>query len=76
MKTEAIRYLGERKIELRSMDIPKPGPEEVAVAVEVCDLRLGRPRLQRQVPEVPPLSVLPRGTKGWGAWSRWGKRSR
>ena len=38
MKTEAIWYLGERKIELRSMDIPEPGPDEVAVAVEVCGI--------------------------------------
>lgn len=38
MKTEAIWYLGERKIELRGMDIPEPGPEEVAVAVEVCGI--------------------------------------
>ena len=38
MKTEAIWYLGERKIELRSMDIPEPGPEEVAVAMEVCGI--------------------------------------
>ena len=33
MKTEAIWYLGERKIELRGMDIPEPGPDEVAVAM-------------------------------------------
>lgn len=38
MKTEAIWYLGERKIELRSMDIPEPGPEEVAVAIEMCGI--------------------------------------
>ena len=38
MKTEAIWYLGERKIELRSMDIPEPGPDEVAVAMEVCGI--------------------------------------
>jgi L-iditol 2-dehydrogenase len=38
VKTEAIWYLGERKIELRSMDIPEPGPDEVAVAMEVCGI--------------------------------------
>ncbi len=38
MKTEAIWYLGERKIELRSMDIPEPGPDEVAVAMEACGI--------------------------------------
>lgn len=38
MKTEAIWYLGERIIELREMDIPDPGPGEVAVAMEVCGI--------------------------------------
>ena len=38
VKTEAIWYLGERKLELRSMDIPEPGPDEVAVAMEVCGI--------------------------------------
>jgi L-iditol 2-dehydrogenase len=38
MQTEAIWYLGERKIELRSMEIPDPGPDEVAVEVEVCGI--------------------------------------
>jgi L-iditol 2-dehydrogenase len=38
MKTEAIWYLGERSIELREMDIPEPGPDEVAVAMEVCGI--------------------------------------
>jgi threonine dehydrogenase-like Zn-dependent dehydrogenase len=38
MKTEGLWYLGERKIELRSMEIPGPGPDEVAVALEVCGI--------------------------------------
>ncbi len=38
MKTEAIWYLGERSIELREMDIPEPGPTEVAVAIEACGI--------------------------------------
>ncbi len=38
MKTEAIWYLGERRIELRSMDIPEPGPDEVTVEMEICGI--------------------------------------
>ena len=38
MKTEAIWYLGERKLELRGMEIPEPGPDEVAVAMEICGI--------------------------------------
>jgi 2-desacetyl-2-hydroxyethyl bacteriochlorophyllide A dehydrogenase len=38
MKTEAIWYLGERSIELREMDIPDPGPNDVAVAMEACGI--------------------------------------
>ena len=38
MKTEAIWYLGERKIELRETEIPDPGPREVTVAMEACGI--------------------------------------
>lgn len=38
MKTEGLWYLGERKMEIRSMEIPEPGPDEVAVALEVCGI--------------------------------------
>jgi L-iditol 2-dehydrogenase len=36
MKTEALWYLGERKIELRSCDLPEPEAHEVLVEMEVC----------------------------------------
>ena len=38
MKTEAIWYRGGNKIELRDMEIPEPGPDEVLVALEVCGI--------------------------------------
>ena len=38
MNTEAIWHLGERKIELRSVTIPEPGPGEVTVAMEACGI--------------------------------------
>ena len=40
MRTEAIwyLYLGERKIELRDLEIPEPGPDEVTVAMEICGI--------------------------------------
>jgi len=38
MKTEALWYLGERSIELREMEIPEPGPDEVTVAMEACGI--------------------------------------
>jgi threonine dehydrogenase-like Zn-dependent dehydrogenase len=38
MKTEGLWYLGEKRIELRSMDIPEPGPEDVLVALEACGI--------------------------------------
>ncbi|UCF99682.1 MAG: zinc-binding dehydrogenase [Spirochaetaceae bacterium] len=38
MKTESLWYLGERKIEIRSVDIPDPGPEEVLVSLEACGI--------------------------------------
>jgi L-iditol 2-dehydrogenase len=38
MKTEAIWYLGERKIEVRQVEIPEPGPDEVTVAMEACGI--------------------------------------
>lgn len=38
MKSEAIWYLGDRKIELRSVEIPEPGPDEVVVKTEVCGI--------------------------------------
>jgi threonine dehydrogenase-like Zn-dependent dehydrogenase len=38
MKTEGLWYLGERKIEIRALEIPEPGPEEVSVALEVCGI--------------------------------------
>ena len=36
MKTEALWYLGERKLELRDADIPEPESHEVLVEMEVC----------------------------------------
>ena len=38
MKTEGLWYLGERSVELRPMEIPDPGPEEVLVAMEACGI--------------------------------------
>jgi 2-desacetyl-2-hydroxyethyl bacteriochlorophyllide A dehydrogenase len=38
MRTEAIWYLGERKIELRNIEIPEPEAEEVTVAMEACGI--------------------------------------
>ena len=38
MRTEGLWYLGEREIELRSMEIPDPGPQEVIVAIEACGI--------------------------------------
>ncbi len=38
MKTEGLWYLGERKIEIRALEIPEPGPDEVSVALEVCGI--------------------------------------
>jgi threonine dehydrogenase-like Zn-dependent dehydrogenase len=38
MKSEAIWYLGDRKIELRGVEIPEPGPDEVVVETEVCGI--------------------------------------
>jgi 2-desacetyl-2-hydroxyethyl bacteriochlorophyllide A dehydrogenase len=36
MKTEAIFYLGERNIEIRTVDVPEPEPHEVLVEMEIC----------------------------------------
>jgi threonine dehydrogenase-like Zn-dependent dehydrogenase len=38
VQTEGLWYLGERRVELRLMDIPDPGPEEVLVAIEACGI--------------------------------------
>ncbi len=38
MKTEALWYLGDFKIELRDLEIPEPGPDEVMVAMETCGI--------------------------------------
>jgi 2-desacetyl-2-hydroxyethyl bacteriochlorophyllide A dehydrogenase len=38
MKTEALWYLGERRIEARSADIPEPEAHEVLVEMEVCGI--------------------------------------
>jgi L-iditol 2-dehydrogenase len=38
MKTEALWYLGERKIEIKSADIPEPEAHEVLVEMEVCGI--------------------------------------
>lgn len=38
MKTEALWYLGERKIEVRSVEIPSPEAHEVLVEMEVCGI--------------------------------------
>jgi threonine dehydrogenase-like Zn-dependent dehydrogenase len=38
MKTEGLWYLGERKTEVRGMEIPEPGPDDVMVAMEACGI--------------------------------------
>jgi propanol-preferring alcohol dehydrogenase len=38
MRTEALWYLGERKVELRELLLPEPGPDEVLVAMEMCGI--------------------------------------
>ncbi len=38
MKTEGLCYLGERKIELRELEIPEPASNEVAVEMELCGI--------------------------------------
>lgn len=38
MKTEAIWHLGEHAIEVREVEIPEPGAEEVVVATEACGI--------------------------------------
>jgi threonine dehydrogenase-like Zn-dependent dehydrogenase len=38
MKTEGVWYLGERKIELRVIEIPDPGPDDVVVEMEACGI--------------------------------------
>ena len=38
MQTEGLWYLGERQIEMRPMEIPDPGPEDVLVALEACGI--------------------------------------
>jgi 2-desacetyl-2-hydroxyethyl bacteriochlorophyllide A dehydrogenase len=38
MKTEALWYLGERAIEIRSVEIPEPDENEVLVRMEVCGI--------------------------------------
>jgi threonine dehydrogenase-like Zn-dependent dehydrogenase len=38
MKTEGLWYLGERHIEMRSMEIPEPDPEQVLVAIGACGI--------------------------------------
>jgi len=38
MKTEALWYLGERKIEIRSAELPEPEAHELLVEMEVCGI--------------------------------------
>ena len=38
MKTEALWYLGQSRIDIREVEVPEPGPEEVLVATEVCGI--------------------------------------
>jgi 2-desacetyl-2-hydroxyethyl bacteriochlorophyllide A dehydrogenase len=38
MKTEALFYLGERKIELREVELPEPEAHEVLVEMEICGI--------------------------------------
>lgn len=38
MKTEGLWYLGERRIEMRAMEIPEPGPEDVLIELEACGI--------------------------------------
>ncbi|HET7839868.1 MAG TPA: alcohol dehydrogenase catalytic domain-containing protein [Rectinemataceae bacterium] len=38
MKSEALWYLGERRIEYRTMDLEDPGPNEVLVQMEACGI--------------------------------------
>ncbi len=38
MKTEALWYLGERKLELRPVDLPDPEANEVLVEMEACGI--------------------------------------
>jgi threonine dehydrogenase-like Zn-dependent dehydrogenase len=38
VKTEALCYLGERQIEIRALEIPEPGLDDVMVAMEACGI--------------------------------------
>jgi len=38
MKTEALFYLGERKIELREVELPEPAAHELFVEMEICGI--------------------------------------
>jgi 2-desacetyl-2-hydroxyethyl bacteriochlorophyllide A dehydrogenase len=38
LKTEGLWYLGERKVEVRAMEIPQPGPDDVVVEMEACGI--------------------------------------
>ena len=36
MKTEGLWYVSERTLELRALEVPEPGPDDVLVAIEAC----------------------------------------
>ncbi len=38
MKSKTLWYVGERKLELREIDIPEPGPYELLVKVDACGI--------------------------------------
>ncbi len=38
MKTEALWYLGDRRVEMRPLEIPDPGHDEVIVEMEACGI--------------------------------------
>ncbi len=38
MRSEGLWYLGERSLELRAIDVPEPGPDEVLVQIEACGI--------------------------------------
>jgi D-arabinose 1-dehydrogenase-like Zn-dependent alcohol dehydrogenase len=38
MKSEALWYLGDRKLELRPIELPEPGYDEVVVETEACGI--------------------------------------
>jgi threonine dehydrogenase-like Zn-dependent dehydrogenase len=38
MKTEGLWYLGDRRVAIRPLEIPDPGPDQVTVAIEACGI--------------------------------------